>query len=292
MRDTEKILSIISKRGKHKKPLQRIYRLLYNPQLYLTAYSKLYANKGALTRGITKETADGMSMKKISEIIAKLRTETYRWTPVRRTYIKKKNGKQRPLGLPTWSDKLLQEVIRMILDAYYGCQFSDKSHGFRKDRGCKSALDAVTCKADWKSVKWFIAGDVADCFNSIDHQILLNILSECIDDKRFLRLIENLLNCGYLEGWKYNKTMSGCPQGNVISPLLSNIFMDKLDQYVEKQLMPKYSSGKRRAENKEYRAVLKQREKYKRHKHWAKVKELEKIAQKMPSKGSFDPIFR
>jgi len=291
-REAEKILSIISERGKNKKPLYRIYHLLYNPLLYLVAYAKLYANKGAMTKGITEETVDGMSIKKINDIIAKLRSETYRWTSVRRTYIKKKNGKQRPLGLPTWSDKMLQEVIRMILDAYYDCQFSDLSHGFRTKRGCKTALEALTDHTSWRSVKWFIEGDVADCFNSFDHQILLNILSEDIADKRFIRLIANFIRSGYMENWKYNKTLSGCPQGGVLSPLLSNVYLNKLDQYVEKQLLPKYCYGKERARNTQYQTISRQREKYKRYKDWQKVKELEKTMQKLPSQDSFDPNFR
>ncbi|MCL2172693.1 MAG: reverse transcriptase/maturase family protein [Candidatus Bathyarchaeota archaeon] len=215
MRSTEKILSIISERGKKQKPLNRIYRMLYNPNLYLVAYKNIYANKGAMTTGTTTETADDMSQKKIMSIIAKLRTETYRWTPARRTYIKKQNGKQRPLGLPTWSDKLLQEVIRLILDAYYDPQFSNYSHGFRQNKGCKTALQAIAHKktSEWRSIRWFIEGDITDCFGSIDHEILKNILREKIDDKRFLRLIENLLKSGVMEDWKYNQTLSGCPQG-------------------------------------------------------------------------------
>jgi group II intron reverse transcriptase/maturase len=293
MRDAEKILSIISERGKNKKPLKRIYRILYNPQLYLAAYQNIYANKGALTKGANDETADGMSRTKITNIIAKLRTETYRWTPVRKTYIEKQNGKQRPLGLPSWSDKLLQEVIRMILDAYYDCQFSDKSHGFRTGKGCKTALEAITHhKRGWKSIKWFIEADITQCFESIDHKILLQILEEKIDDKRLLRLIENFLHCGYLEDWKYNETLSGCPQGSILSPLLSNIYLTKLDQYVERTLIPKYTTGKARADNKEYVAISNQRYKHQRHKNWAKAREFEKIAQKMPSLDPFDPTFK
>jgi retron-type reverse transcriptase len=146
---------MLSERGKNKKPLQRIYRLLFNEELWLLAYQNIYANKGAMTKGVTDETADGMSIEKIRSIIAKLRTETYRWTPVRRTYRKKPTGNPRPLGLPTWSDKLLQEVIRLILDAYYDGQFSEFSHGFRENKGCKTALESLTHhKRGWHGTKY------------------------------------------------------------------------------------------------------------------------------------------
>jgi group II intron reverse transcriptase/maturase len=246
-----------------------------------------------MTQGITNETADGMSMKKIQAIIAKLKSETYRWTPVKRTYKKKKNGKQRPLGLPTWSDKLLQEAIRLIMDAYYDKQFSCNSHGFRKNKGCKTALEALIHKEKgWKSIKWFIEFDVSNCFDNIDHQTLLNILSEQIVDKRFLRLIETFLKSGYMENWKYNKTLSGCPQGSILSPLLSNVYMNKLDQYVDCTLLPKHTVGKARAASKDYRAIMNQKYKYIKKGNWAKVKELEKIAYTMPSRDVFDANFK
>jgi len=256
------------------------------------AYQNIYANKGALTKGSNDETADGMSMQKIYHIIEKLITETYRWTPVRRTYIKKRNGKQRPLGLPSWSDKLLQEVLRMLLEAYYDNQFSDNSHGFRKNKGCKTALETLTHKGGWIGITYFIEGDISNCFGSIDHQILMNLLKDKIADNRFLRLIENLLKSGYLEdGWKYNKTLSGCPQGNILSPLLSNIYMDKLDQYVENTLKPEYTQGHSRAKNKTYQPLIWQKTKHRRLNNWAKVKEIQKALQKMPSIDTVDPNF-
>jgi group II intron reverse transcriptase/maturase len=291
MRNAEKILSIISKQGKNQKPIERIYRLLYNTEFYLMAYQNIYANKGATTKGTNNETVDGMSMKKIVDIIDKLKTETYRWTPVRRVYIKKKNGKQRPLGIPSWSDKLLQEVIRIILETYYDNQFSDNSHGFRKDRGCQTALETLTHKG-WKSIKWFIEGDITDCFNTINHQTLLNILKEKIMDNRFLRLIENLLRSGYMEDWKYNDTLNGCPQGGILSPLLSNIYLDKFDQYVEKELISQYTKGEKRTHNPEYRTLQIRKAMYKRHNNWEKLKETGKMMQTIPSKNVFDPDFR
>src|SRR5437762_8244197 len=127
MRKAETILELIRERGKKGLPLERVYKLLYNKNLFLMAYGKIYRNTGAMTHGVTDETPDGMSLKKIDAIIEALRDERYQWLPARRVYIPKKTGKKRPLGMPVWSDKLLQEVICLILEAYFEPQFSDHS---------------------------------------------------------------------------------------------------------------------------------------------------------------------
>jgi retron-type reverse transcriptase len=160
---------------------------LFNPQLYLLAYGRVYSNDGAMTPGATRETADGMSLDRIGAIIEAMRHERYRFCPVRRTHIPKKNGKLRPLGLPTWSDKLVGEVIRLLLEAYYEPTFSDRSHGFRPGRGCHTALREVA--NTWTGTTWFVEGDISDCFGSLDHSIMIKILAEKIHDNRFLRLI-------------------------------------------------------------------------------------------------------
>ena len=241
MRDAETVLDIIRKRGERGLPLEDVYRQLYNPGLYLRAYGRLYRNEGAMTAGASPETVDGMSAKKVAAIIELLRHERYRWTPARRTYIPKANGKKRPLGIPTWSDKLLQEVVRSILEAYYEPQFSDRSHGFRPGRGCHTALNEVYYT--WKNTAWFIEGDIKGCFDSIDHSVLLSILREKIRDGRFLALIERLLQAGYLEDWAYRPTYSGTPQGGVVSPLLANIYLDRLDEFVGGELIPDCTKG-------------------------------------------------
>jgi len=216
MRNAETVLGVINERGRRRLPLEDIYRQLFNRDLFLRAYGRIYRNDGAMTPGATPETADAMSLEKIDAIIGVLRQERYRWTPVRRTYIPKKSGKLRPLGIPTWSDKLLQEVVRSLLNAYYEPQFSPHSHGFRPQRGCHTALGEIT--KHWKGVKWFIEGDISQCFDRIDHPALLSILNEKLHDQRFLRLLANLLDAGYLEDWNYHATLSGSPQGGVITP--------------------------------------------------------------------------
>jgi retron-type reverse transcriptase len=196
MRNAETVLGVLRDRGRRGLPLERLYRLLFNPHLYLIAYGRLYSNQGATTPGATGETVDGMSLGKIGRIIDALRHERYRFQPVKRVYIPKKTGKLRPLGLPSWSDKLVGEVIRLLLEAYYEPQFSDRSHGFRPRRGCHTALTEVA--HNWTGTTWFIEGDISDCFGSLDHEILLSTLAEKIHDNRFLRLLRNMLQAGYL----------------------------------------------------------------------------------------------
>lgn len=249
MRTAKTILTVIQERGKRKLPLERVYKMLFNRELYLAAYAKLYSNSGAMTKGATNETVDGMSIQKIDNIIAALREEKYQWTPVRREYIPKKNGKKRPLGLPAWSDKLLQEVIRMILEAYYEPQFSEHSHGFRPNRGCHTALQEIQV---WKGTKWFIEGDISKYFDTIDHDVLLGIIGKSFHDGRFLRLIQNVLKAGYIEDWKYNKTISGTPQGGIVSPILANIYLNEFDNWIETAMLEKYNVGKRKKSNPEY----------------------------------------
>jgi len=256
MQKAETVLRVIRRLGVRREPLRRVYRLLFNQDLYLLAYGKIYRNAGALTPGVTGETADGMSLKKIDAIIALLREERYRWKPVRRVWIEKpRSNKKRPLGLPVWSDKLLQEVIRLILDAYYEPQFSKSSHGFRQKRGCHTALTEIY--RNWVGTTWFVEGDISGCFDSLDKSILLSILGEGIHDNRFLRLLDNLLNAGYLEEWKRRRTLSGVPQGSVLGPLLANVYLDRLDKFVEKKLLPDYNRGKRRQFNPTYNSLLK-----------------------------------
>jgi len=191
MRDADTVLGIIRERGKQGLPLEDIYRQLYNPNLYLRAYARLYSNEGAMTKGTTSETVDDMSMKKIEALIDDLRQERYRWTPVRRTYIPKKNGKLRPLGIPSWTDKMLQEGMRLILEAYYEPQMSLHSHGFRPERGCHTALSEI--RHTWTGTKWFVEGDISKCFDTLDHTVMMSILSEKLHDNRFLRLFQKLL---------------------------------------------------------------------------------------------------
>jgi group II intron reverse transcriptase/maturase len=292
MQRAEALMEIIHERGKRGLPLERLYRHLFNPELYLRAYGKIYRNDGSMTPGSTMETVDGMSLKKIQVIIDALRHERYRWTPVRRVYIEKKGspGKRRPLGLPSWSDKLLQEVIRSLLEAYYEPQFSDRSHGFRPGKGCHTALTEVS--ESWRSMTWFIEGDISQCFDRLDHGVLHSTLAENIHDNRFLRLIDGLLQAGYLEEWRYHETLSGAPQGGVLSPLLSNIYLDRLDKYVETTLLPVFNQGARRKPYLPYMRIHKASWKLEKKGRREEARQLRRQLQKLPSHDPNDPGFR
>ncbi|MGB8381090.1 MAG: reverse transcriptase domain-containing protein, partial [Dermatophilaceae bacterium] len=223
-------------------------------------------------------------------IIDALRHERFRFKPVRRIYIPKKNRRTRPLGLPSWSDKLVGEVIRLLLEAYYEPQFSGRSHGFRPGRGCHTALREIT--DTWSGTNWFIEGDIADYFGSLDHSVMLGILGEKIHDGRFLGLLRNMLKAGYLEDWVWNATLSGAPQGGVVSPILSNIYLHRLDAFVETVLMPEYTRGEGRAVNPAYREVLNASRRARRRGDREQVRELSKQLRSLPSTDPRDPEYR
>jgi group II intron reverse transcriptase/maturase len=290
MQSAGTVLDVLRERGRRGLPLDELYRQLFNPQLYLLAYGRIYSNKGAMTPGATGETADGMSLGKIGRIIDALRHERYRWSPAKRIYIPKKNGKQRPLGLPPWSDKLVGEVMRLLLEAYYEPSFSDHSHGFRPGRGCHTALREVA--STWTGTTWFIEGDVAACFGSLDHQIMLSTLAEKIHDNRFLRLMRNMLQAGYLEDWVWNATLSGVPQGGVVSPVMSNIYLHRLDEFVETVLIPEYTRGRIRKQDTGYARVRAARDRAHKRGDRALARDLRKQLRGMPSGDPRDPGFR
>ncbi|WP_200309442.1 group II intron reverse transcriptase/maturase [Streptomyces adelaidensis] len=230
MQSAETVLGVLRERGRHGLPCNELYRQMFNPELYLMTYGRIYSNKGAMTPGVSADTVDGMSLDRIERIIDAMRHERYRFSPVKRVMIPKKNGKLRPLGLPGWTDKLVGEVMRLLLEAYYDPQFSDRSHGFRARRGCHTALREVA--NTWTGTTWLIEGDISDCFGSLDHEVMLSTLSEKVHDRRFLRLLRNMLQAGYLEDWVWNATLSGAPQGGVLSPLLSNVALSVLDECI------------------------------------------------------------
>ncbi|HGY1772666.1 hypothetical protein HCH73_06105 [Citrobacter koseri] len=237
----------LSKQGKRINGLSRIMTV---PKLWLQAYEDIAPNRGATTRGVTSDTLDGFSLERLTKIIGQVSNGTYKFSPVRRVLIPKANGKTRPLGIPTASDKLVQSAVKLILERIYEPVFSPKSYGFRRGCSCHDAL--LDIKHRWTGVKWLIDIDVVSFFDNIDHRVLLALLARKIDDKRFLTLIEGMLKAGYMEDWKFNATYSGTPQGGVVSPVLANIYLHELDQYLTQKTL-QFNKGERRADNLQYR---------------------------------------
>lgn len=254
MQNAETVLSILKQKSKHDEQyvFERIYRNLFNEDFFIRAYQKIYAKEGNMTPGIDNNTIDGFSKKKIAKLIELLKMERYQPKPVRRTYIPKKNGKMRPLGIPTFTDKLVQEVVRQILEAIYEPIFRDTSHGFRPNRSCHTALHQV--KSTCKGTNWVIEGDITSCFEKIDHNILLGILSKKIRDGRILELIRRFLKAGYFEFKEKYNSLSGTPQGGIISPILANIYLHEFDKYME-ELVKTYSKGKQKRVNPDYHSL-------------------------------------
>jgi group II intron reverse transcriptase/maturase len=224
MQKAEQILQAVQKMGEMHIPLTRVYRSLFSEDLFLAAYDKIARNRGALTVGTESDTADGMNRKRIQNLIEQLRSERFRFRPARRIQIPKKSGGTRPLGIPNFNDKLVQEVLRLVLEAYYEPRFRNSSHGFRPGRGCHTALTDLYYK--FKGAAWFIEGDIHGCFDNIDHEVLMAILARDIQDGRLLNLLRMGLKAGYMEDWQYNRTYSGTPQGGIITlPTMLHIFI-------------------------------------------------------------------
>lgn len=250
MEKSERVLKALSDHSQSSDyKYERLYRYLFSEEMFAVAYQRIYAKQGNMTPGTDGKTIDEMSLERIERLIVSLKDESYQPHPARRVYIPKKNGKKRPLGIPSFEDKLVQEVVRLLLEAIYEGHFEGTSHGFRPHRSCHTALGMI--QKSFAGAKWFIEGDIKGFFDNIDHNVLISILRERISDERFLRLIRKFLNAGYVEDWKYNKTYLGTPQGGIISPMLANIYLDKFDKYI-KEYAAKFRKGDRRSINPEY----------------------------------------
>ncbi|MDX7862326.1 reverse transcriptase domain-containing protein [Aeromonas caviae] len=275
-----------------------LYRLLLKPELHILAYEKIKSAPGNMTKGIDGETIDGASLRNIEVTISELKDESYKPTPSLRVFIPKKNGKQRPLGIPSVKDKLVQESVRLILECIYDAPnnpiFSDLSHGFRESRSTHTAMEEV-CK--WSGTKWFIEGDIKSFFDEIDHEILISLLRRKISDDRFISLIRKFLKAGYVEKGQFKSTRLGTPQGGIISPMLANIYLHEFDTWAEK-LCADLSKGLRRKPNPEYRSVVRKRsyllnkcEGKPAGKDLERFKDLSARLDQLPSNDQYDPDF-
>jgi len=254
MRSPQNVLeSLTSKATNTDYHYKRLYRNLYNPEFFLLAYQRIQAKPGNMTAGTDGKTVDGMGMKRIESLIASLRDFSYQPKPARRTYIPKPGGKKRPLGIPSFEDKLVQEVVRMILESIYEPTFSNTSHGFRPRRSCHTALQYV--KRNFTGVKWFVEGDIKGCFDNVDHHVLVLILRRRIADEHFIGLIWKFLKAGYMENWVYYNTYSGTPQGSLVSPVLANVYLNELDRFMA-EYANAFNCGAKRKINPAYKKPL------------------------------------
>lgn len=301
LRNSEKVLNSLSGHSSDLNyKFERLYRILFNENMYAVAYQNIASNPGNCTYGTDGQSIDGMNIERIHTIIDALKDESYQPKPARRVYIPKKNGQKRPLGIPASVDKLLQEVIRMILESIYEGHFEKCSHGFRPHRSCHTALASINEGFD--GTRWFIEGDIKGFFDNIDHNVMMKILSERIADERFLRLIRKFLNAGYMEDWQFHNTYGGTPQGGIISPILANIYLDKLDKYMQEYIST-FNRGDKRKRNPEYKRVASRKDKrvkklkteedvQKRELLAMEVRELHHQMQQLPATLDMDENFR
>lgn len=304
MRNPKVVLnSLTSKAQNDTYIFERLYRNLYNIEFYLEAYAKLHPNKGSNTKGVNNDIIDRMSLERIERLIEKLKEQSYQPYPARRTYLPKKNSKTRPLGSPTFEDKLVQEVVRRILESIYEPQFLNHSHGFRPNRSCHTALKEI--RNTFTGTRWFIEGDIKGFFDNIDHHVLVGLLRKRIRDEKLINLIWKFLRAGYVEDWTFHKTYSGTPQGGIISPLLSNIYLHELDKYAE-GYGESFNKGEKRRDNLVYHNLASKINhcKSKNKRDWERLtkeekaerlgelKALYKKLQSYVSKDLFDPNYR
>lgn len=293
VQDPNVLLAILSRMAqKPEVKYDKLFQKLYNTKLWLLAYESIAPKPGNMTPGTDGRTIDGMGMRRINGVIAELKASRYKPKPVRRVYIPKANGKERPLGIPSFEDKLLQTVVRLILEAIYEPIFTDASHGFRPNRSCHTALEQVKRMT---GTRWWVEGDIRSFFDDLCHDTLLRILSKRITDKRFLHLIGQFLRAGYMEDLQYHQTYSGAPQGGNLSPVLSNIYLNELDQRMARKIA-EFNKGKARREDREYRSVRHRMERAKKKAlqtgDWTTYKALRQKRLSMPASDHQDPNFR
>ncbi len=293
MQDPNIQLTILSQMAlKPEVKFDKLFQKLYNVKMWQMAYEQIAPKPGNMTAGVDGSTIDGMGLELVTGTIAELKASRYKPNPVRRIYIEKANGKLRPIGIPSFADKLLQTVVKLILEAVYEPTFSDASHGFRPGRSCHTILAQVKRMT---GIRWWVEGDIAGFFDNLCHDTLLTILSKRITDQRFLHLIKQFLQAGYVENCKYNQTYSGTPQGGNLSPILSNIYLNELDQCMNSKIK-EFNQGKKRRQRREYWRVCDRRKRAKKKArqtgNWIAYKALTKEMLETQASDSQDPNFR
>jgi group II intron reverse transcriptase/maturase len=288
------LLAILSNMAqKPEVQFDKLFQKLYNVELWLLAYQSIAPKPGNMTAGVDGNTIDKAGLRLITELIADLKASRYTPRPTRRVYIPKANGKLRPLGIPSFRDKLPETVLKLILEAIYEPTFSNHSHGFRPERSCHTALEQV--KREMTGTRWWVEGDIKGFFDQVCHETLLRILSKRITDQRFLHLIGQFLKAGYVEDWRYHQTYPGVPQGGNLSPLLANVYLNEMDQAIRAK-MATFNKGQARKESREYqhvsRAVEAAKKKARQTGDWTEYKALRKKMLSTPSGDPQDPDYR
>jgi group II intron reverse transcriptase/maturase len=291
MQKAEIVLSMLEQKAKENSTFvfDRLYRNLFNPDFYLLAYNNIYDKEGNLTEGTDQVTIDGFNMRLVKKLIEEMKTETYRPKAVRRVDIPKKNGKLRPLGVPTFRDKLVQEAVRLILQAIYEPTFFDSSHGFRPERSCHTALAQI--KTTCRGTNWVIEGDIKGFFDTISFEKLLEILSRRIGDGRFLNLISLFLKAGYMENNRIFHPLTGTPQGGVVSPILANIYLHEFDVFMKKICQQYSTDARNRRTYAPYEKLNRERFSARRREEYQQAEELIKQMRTLPSRDPCDPHY-
>lgn len=283
-----KLIDICNRRNENFKASD-IYTLMFNTSMYEIAYHKLKSNPGNMTSGIDKVTLDGISLEVFHGIIQSMKDESFQFKPGRRVNIPKANGKTRPLTVAPPRDKIVQEVMRMILEAIFEPTFLDSSHGFRPNRSCHTALRQI--KTQFGGASFFIEGDISKCFDSFDHTLLIELIKQRVNDERFIKLLWKTLKAGYVEFNRTKLSIIGTPQGSIISPLLSNIYLHELDNFVN-NIKQNFDKGKAARISPEYKHLDYLRQKALKSSENLKASKILKEMQKIKARIPNDPNFR
>lgn len=293
MQNPNVLLTILSHMAqKPEAKFDKLFQKLYNVELWQMAYESIAPKPGNMTAGVDGKTIDGTGRELMEGLIADLKASRYKPTPTRRVYIEKANGKLRPLGIPSFRDKLVQTVVKFVLEAIYEPTFSEASQGFRPGKSCHTALARVK---KMQGVRWWVEGDIKSFFDNLNHDTLLRILGKRITDKRFLHLIEQFLRAGYIEDWQYHQTYSGTPQGGNLSPLLSNIYLNELDQTMARTIA-EFNRGRIRRLRNTYTAMHTRKTRAKKEAQqtgdWTKYKALQQQLLNMEAADPQDSEYR
>lgn len=214
--------------------MKKYYSLIdkiYNKNNILEAFKRVKKNKGAPgVDGETVEYFQSLLGDKINEIHCELKEGIYKPSPVRRTYIEKDDGTQRPLGIPTVKDRVVQQAVRNIIEPIFEPNFHPSSYGYRPNCSCQKAVAKAERFLNKWGLEYVVDMDLSKCFDTLNHELIIESVNEKISDGKVLRLIRAFLESGILEDGAFEETPIGSPQGGVISPLLMNIYMDKFDK--------------------------------------------------------------